>query len=124
MLLGKVKGNIPPKYYLLDKYSRRLLIQFPADWYENRVENYMPCPESFLVQYINYHEYNVILNERSVEYSRAAEDISIIYRICRDDLELDGDLKTFYVHYMNIHAYEDGGSSEDFDVKEGYFKKF
>jgi hypothetical protein len=111
------------KYYDLDRFSRRLLIQFPADWYEGGPEDYMPCPESFLVQYRSADEYGVVFNERSVELSRATEDVAIVYKICKEDLRLEGNLSMFYVHYMNIHIYLDGGSSEDFDVKNGYFSK-
>lgn len=109
-------------YYLqTDKFSRRLLIQFPSDWYENSELNYMPCPESFLILYVNENEYDVIFNERSTEYNRATEDVAIIYNIIKNDLKLKGKIRCMKVHYMNLHMYLDGGSSEDFEVKKGYF---
>ena len=111
------------KYLNQDRFSRRLLIQFPADYYENKDEDYMPCPESFLVQYKDKDTYDIIFNERSVESSRAAEDIGLVLKLCKEVLELPGKLDKFYVHYMNIHKYMDGGSSEDFDVTVGYFDK-
>lgn len=120
-----IKDQIPrfQKYLQQDKYSRRLLIQFPVNWYDDKPEDYMPCPESFLVQYETEDRYTVIFNERSVELSRAAEDIGIVLRLCRDGLHLPGQIQRMKVHYMNLHKYLDGGSSEDFDVTNGYFEK-
>ena len=111
------------KYYQMDRMSRRLIIQFPINWYEDKKEEYTPCPESFLVQYIdNYgYEYDIIFNERSTEVTRATEDISVVKRICDELLYLECKLRNFKVHYMNLHMYLDGGSSEDFDVEKGYF---
>lgn len=111
------------KYLTLDRFSRRLLIQFPADWYEDKPEDYMPCPESFLVQYITEESYEVIVNFRSTELSRCSEDISVIKDLCEKELVLPGKINTMLVHFMNIHKYLDEGTSEDFNVKEGYFNK-
>ena len=110
-------------YLTLDKFSRRLLIQFPADWYDDKPEDYMPCPESFMVQYINEDLYNISINFRSTEFSRYSEDISIIKDLCRKELVLPGVIHEINVHFMNIHKYLDEGSSEDFDVTKGYFDK-
>ena len=110
------------KYYKLDKFSRRLLIQFPADWYENKNIDYMPCPESFLIQYVNNENYNVIINMRSSEISRVYEDLAIIRDFCITELLLEGTMNIMSVHFMNIHRYEEG-SSEDYDAKKGYFDK-
>jgi hypothetical protein len=120
-----IQDQIPrfQRYYQQDLFSRRLFIQFPADWYEGKPQDYMPCPESFLVQYKNPDHFDIIFNERSVEYNRAAEDVAIVYHLCRDELQIQGQLDKFYVHFMNIHRYKDGGSSEDFDVTNGYFSK-
>ena len=122
---GMILDQIPrfKRYYQQDIFSRRLAIQFPIDYYEDKVQDYMPCPFSFLVQHKNPDQFDIIFNERSVEYTRAAEDVAIVYKICRDDLEIQGRLIDFRVHFMNIHKYEDGGSSEDFDVENGYFSK-
>lgn len=106
-----------------DKFGRRLLIQFPADWYADKPEDYMPCPESFFIQYYSENTYTVIANFRSTEMSRAYEDIAIIKALCEKELVLPGEMVTMFVHFMNIHIYEDQGSSEDFDVTVGYFNK-
>lgn len=123
MILDQV--DIFMRYYNLDRLSRRLIIQFPINWYEDKEEDYTPCPESFMIQYTDVYgyEYDIILNERSTEVSRASEDISVIMRICDEVLHLEGKLRYFKVHYNNLHVYLDGGSSEDFDVKKGYFNK-
>lgn len=104
-----------------DKFGRRLLIQFPSNWYESKPQNYMPCPESFLVQYIDDSSYDIVLNERSTEYTRAPEDLSIILYMCEVDLQLEGSSRFVHVHYMNLHKYLDGGTSEDFDANSGYY---
>lgn len=111
------------KYLTLDIFSRRLLIQFPADWYEEKKEDYMPCPESFLVQYFSTNRYDVIVNFRSTELFRCSEDISVIKALCEKELVLPGQINIMSIHCMNIHKYLDSGTSEDFNVKEGYFDK-
>jgi len=110
------------KYFKLDKFSRRLLIQFPVDWYENKEQDYMPCPESFLVQFINENEYIVLCNFRSSELNRIPEDLSIIKNFCETQLGLeDYKLVSLSANFMNVHKYLDGGSSEDFTSKT-YFE--
>ncbi len=95
MILDQV--TIFTRYYNLDRMSRRLMIQFPINWYEDKEEDYTPCPESFMVQYVDVYgyEYDIILNERSTEVSRASEDISVILRICDEVLHLEGNLRYF-----------------------------
>ena len=111
------------RYFELDKFSRRLLIQFPANWYEDKEQDYMPCPESFMVQFLEEDEYIVQANFRSSEVSRIVEDVSIIKKFCEDVLELK-QYKMLWIdcHFNNAHKYLDGGSSEDFTAKT-YFEK-
>ena len=110
------------KYFNLDKYSRRLLIQFPANWYEDKEQDYMPCPESFLVQFVDEDTYEVMCNFRSSEVSRIPEDLAIIKKFCEDVLDLASyRLLTMRANFMNVHKYLDGGSSEDFTAKT-YFE--
>lgn len=109
------------RYLNIDLFSRRLLIQFPVNWYDDKEEDYMVCPESFLVLYDDEYSYDVIFNERSTEYKRATEDIAIIKAICDNFLHLKGEMNNFKVHYMNLHMYLDDMTSEDFNAKEGYF---
>lgn len=110
------------KYFNLDKFSRRLLIQFPANWYEDKELDYMPCPESFLVQFIDENTYEIMCNFRSSEINRIPEDLAIIKKICEDVLDLKNyKLSTIRANFMNVHKYLDGGSSEDFTAKT-YFE--
>ena len=110
------------KYFNLDKFSRRLLIQFPASWYEDKEQDYMPCPESFLVQFVDEDTYEVMCNFRSSEVSRIPEDLAIIKKFCEDVLDLASyRLLTMRANFMNVHKYLDGGSSEDFTAKT-YFE--
>ena len=110
-------------YLNIDKFSRRLLIQFPADWYENTPQDYMPCPESFIVLYLNENEYEIIANFRSTEISRLSEDIAMIKSLCIKELGLVDKLIKMKIHLMNVHKYLDQGSSEDFDVVSGYYNR-
>lgn len=111
------------KYLSLDRFSRRLLIQFPANWYENKPEDYMPCPESFAIFYSTENLYNIVINFRSTELTRASEDISIIKALCEKELVMPGRMNNIFVHFMNVHEYLDQGSSEDFEVTSGYFER-
>jgi len=110
-------------YLNLDRFSRRLLIQFPADWYDYKPEDYMPCPESFAIFYSDENLYNLVINFRSTELSRASEDISIIKALCEKELVMPGRMNNIFIHFMNVHEYLDKGSSEDFDVTNGYFNR-
>jgi len=110
------------KYFDLDKFSRRLLIQFPANWYEDKGLDYMPCPESFMVQFVDEENYIVLCNFRSSEINRIPEDLSIIKTFCLKELGLDEyNLLSISANFMNAHKYLDGGSSEDFTAKT-YFE--
>lgn len=109
------------KYYNLDKFSRRLLIQFPSNWYDGKGLDYMPCPESFCVYYVRTDYYLVCVNMRSSEISRVYEDLAIIRDFCILELNLQGKMGMMEVHFMNLHQYEEG-SSEDYDAKKGYFE--
>ena len=103
------------KYFQIDKFSRRLMIQFPLNWYENKQLDYMPCPESFMVQFLDEKDYIVVCNFRSSETSRIQEDLSIIKTFCEKELGLsEHKLTSILAHFCNAHKYLDGGSSEDF----------
>lgn len=107
-------------YYKLDLFSRRLIIQFPANWYENKNIEYMPCPESFLVSYTTQKTFDLIINMRSSEVHRVLEDLSIILNFCFKELNIQGTIEKLHVHFMNLHMYLEG-TSEDFNASSSYF---
>jgi hypothetical protein len=119
--LGMIVEQIPrfKKYLKLDKFSRRLIFQFPMDHWESSDINYMPCLESFMIQFVSDTEYIVCVNFRSSEASRTVEDLALIKKLCGSKwLGLDGyKMVNLYAHFFNLHEYKDGGTSDDFTAK-------
>jgi hypothetical protein len=88
-----------------DKYSRRLIIQFPFDYHYKLGEDMAPCIESFCVFYISEDKYILTINFRSSEIKRLLNDLRIIYTICIDVLQIKNVLNKIYVNFFNIHQY-------------------
>ena len=106
------------KYLSLDKFSRRLIIQFPMDWWEGSDIHYMPCIESFLVQFLTETDYIVCINFRSSEASRTLEDMGLVKSLCETMLDLKKyRLLMVAANFFNVHEYLDGGTSDDFTAK-------
>jgi len=106
------------KYLKLDKFSRRLIIQFPMDWWEASDTHYMPCIESFLIQFITESKYIVCVNFRSSEASRTLEDLGLVKMLCETMLDLKKyRLLMVAANFFNVHEYLDGGTSDNFTAK-------
>ena len=119
--LGMILDQIPrfKRYLSLDKFSRRLIFQFPMSNWEGTDKDYMPCIESFMVQFISETEYIVCVNFRSSEASRILEDLALIKRLCGSTWVGLAEYKMvrMYAHFFNVHEYLDGGTSDDFTAK-------
>ena len=116
--LGMIVSQIPrfKKYLNMDKFSRRLIFQFSMDHWEGSETHYMPCLESFMIQFVTETEYIVCVNFRSSEASRTVEDLALIKKLCESKwLGLDVyKMVNIYAHFFNLHEYVDGGTSDDF----------
>jgi len=90
--------------YSKNKFSRRLLFQFDRFYYEDRVEDYLICPESFIIFFINDNDYELVINLRSTDIDRLSEDVSIIKHITQGIFE-EKNLSLIRVHICNLHCY-------------------
>lgn len=117
---GMIIDQIPrfQKYLRVDKFSRRLIIQFPMSHWEGSQKHYMPCIESFMVQFVTETRYIVCINFRSSEASRTVEDLALVKKLCENRLGLgNAQLIEIYAHFFNVHEYLDGGTSDDFTAR-------
>lgn len=101
-----IKNQIPVvlKEFNSNRYSRRLLFQFDRNYYLNRDEDFLICPESFIIFFISDCEYELVINFRSTDINRLEEDISIIKHISLSIFE-DYSIKVIRCHICNLHMY-------------------
>lgn len=87
-----------------NNFSRRLLFQFDKKYYEDKPENFMICPESFVVLFVSQNKFDIIINLRSTDINRLEEDISIIRRISLN-IFITSSVEKIRCHSCNIHKY-------------------
>jgi len=84
--------------------SRRLLFQFDRFFYEDKPDDFLICPESFCIFFIDDTNYELLINLRSSDINRLGEDISIIKKIAQEVFPGKSIIKA-KVHCYNVHVY-------------------
>lgn len=93
--------------YDRDKFSRRIMVQFPKDYHYGRNEDMVPCMESFIL-FFNKAGVDVSLNLRSSDVTRIHDDISIIIHFVKILLLTFGEkehISSLSLHVGSFHKY-------------------
>jgi len=105
------------KEFERDKFSRRLLIQFPREYHYNQNENMVPCMESILLLFDEDYSHQAVVNIRSSDITRLSCDLGIInhliYQLTENHFKIKSSTKKMFIQIGSLHEYT------NVDKKEG-----